>query len=881
MSREKVRREINYDNIPEVIKALDQWVLYDKSACPINAKTLTNGKTSDPTTWVSYETVVDTYKRALAGEYKDSERIIGIGFVFCGKNELIAIDLDNCIDKDGNLNKIATSLVKHTDTYVEKSPTGTGLHFIFKNPNQFNKISRTSFEMNGQDFEVYHDKRYFTITGNKLGESNDNITSNGAVMVIKKLNKYLGSIINRNNIASRVLTGNVNKDKTCSNTRFSRYTVLAIEHALTFIEGDSEGDWYNRYTRGIARAADENPEYHDELKAIWDKWSSLFDGYDEIKNDSRWERAKRETIDITIGTLFDDAKNVEPKGWVRQQVYEIQEVDDNGEIGIHKYTASSGIDTGEILIKEAEIDLDKIENLEKSKEENIEMWENITQKTIETAIAGSYLGDICNYFRMAMTDKDGKPLPLAMVFGKALALCGAILAAPSMEYKQKIATDKEDKKNENDETVEKAFKSGEVFDNYTVQRPRGIDNAKFVFGSAGGMTTNIFSLLLADSGAGKDVGGYVYNLAPDLFLTTGTMTPEGLLDSLPDNGNGILLLSEFESFLKPSTGERMGLKDCLTMLFNKGYFDQQLSRRNKGSEDRVIDYGYPSVIASLQPEVFKKYARTDYIVNGCLTRFLITHCKMPKTRYGPTSEIDKSLLKLAKEAVSHFYQLKGSVKPPKRYLDELYGMFEDSSVDNGLFCRLINEYAPKIACILQADAQTVTDDTWDRTSWILRDLFSQSYPFVSEVHTDDFLAIKAGRSDKIYQYILSYKEGCTLSQLNKCSTYKHTDNKDKCIQDLINGDLIKSYPVLSKGTSKPTTVLKAVINIQKNKKKIWQEKLFDPIQKFHIIDDKADHVENDNSLDFTIDDTPIPDNLYDGPDEPEGYDPFDEGGILG
>ena len=41
------------------------------------------------------------------------------------------LDVDSCIDKNGNLSPLAEKLLKSFDTFATKSPSGTGLHLYF------------------------------------------------------------------------------------------------------------------------------------------------------------------------------------------------------------------------------------------------------------------------------------------------------------------------------------------------------------------------------------------------------------------------------------------------------------------------------------------------------------------------------------------------------------------------------------------------------------------------------------------------------------------------------------------------------------------------------------------------------------------------------
>ena len=165
-----------YDNIPEELKSLPQWVGFFRISSkngkttkkPVNVRTLYGASTTNPDTWGTFEqAVLSIGKTARVGE--DTGIIEGIGFVFsppyCG------IDLDNVVDRDtGEINPEALDVVENMRSYTELSPSGTGLHIIYKgkiHPEW--KCKRGNALGDNTDLEMYQQGRYFTITGNIWG----------------------------------------------------------------------------------------------------------------------------------------------------------------------------------------------------------------------------------------------------------------------------------------------------------------------------------------------------------------------------------------------------------------------------------------------------------------------------------------------------------------------------------------------------------------------------------------------------------------------------------------------------------------------------------------------------------------------------------------
>lgn len=149
-----------YKNIPESLKKLNQWVCfkleynkkkgkYDK--IPKDPKTGYNAKANDPATWSDYQTAVNAVSKY---------GFDGIGIEFA--NGIFGVDLDNVV-KDGELTPEAQDIIKTLDSYTEYSPSGTGVHIICKG-------TIPPKDRRKGNVEMYSEGRFFTVTGNVLGE---------------------------------------------------------------------------------------------------------------------------------------------------------------------------------------------------------------------------------------------------------------------------------------------------------------------------------------------------------------------------------------------------------------------------------------------------------------------------------------------------------------------------------------------------------------------------------------------------------------------------------------------------------------------------------------------------------------------------------------
>lgn len=103
------------------------------------------------------------------------EAFKGIGFILEKSLGIVCIDLDHCIDDQGNVTPFAAGILKiignSGGTYVEYSPSHTGLHIWGYGELPSGKESgiRAKRQAEGVDIELYQDKRYMTVTGEPYG----------------------------------------------------------------------------------------------------------------------------------------------------------------------------------------------------------------------------------------------------------------------------------------------------------------------------------------------------------------------------------------------------------------------------------------------------------------------------------------------------------------------------------------------------------------------------------------------------------------------------------------------------------------------------------------------------------------------------------------
>jgi putative DNA primase/helicase len=148
------------ENIPEELKFRPQWVVWKAEGekpdkVPYSAKTGRKASSTNLLTWSTFQEALEAYED---GDYS------GVGFMFCSGDRYAGIDLDGCVDENGEIAVWALEIVRYFDSYTELSATGHGLHVIVRGdvPNR-----------RKDDVEVYSSKRFFTVTGHVVEVGGD------------------------------------------------------------------------------------------------------------------------------------------------------------------------------------------------------------------------------------------------------------------------------------------------------------------------------------------------------------------------------------------------------------------------------------------------------------------------------------------------------------------------------------------------------------------------------------------------------------------------------------------------------------------------------------------------------------------------------------
>jgi primase-polymerase (primpol)-like protein len=129
----KNRRVFAVENIPRSLQERSQWVCWKyiprpngkPTKLPFNANKGGQAISNDPNTWTTFNRAFDAFKRDTT--------YAGIGYVFLQDAPYTGIDLDDCLDEQGEFIR-GQEIVDRIDTYCEVSPSGTAVKMILEGP---------------------------------------------------------------------------------------------------------------------------------------------------------------------------------------------------------------------------------------------------------------------------------------------------------------------------------------------------------------------------------------------------------------------------------------------------------------------------------------------------------------------------------------------------------------------------------------------------------------------------------------------------------------------------------------------------------------------------------------------------------------------------
>lgn len=167
----------NIDQMPLKLRRQPQWVCYKSVAkadgktdkIPIDPKTGKTASVSNPETYTDFSTAINYYR--------NGNGVAGVGFVFTDKDEFAGVDLDDCINEQGELKDWARTILDGMKTYAEVSPSGKGIKLFMTG-----SVPKAIAD-HKRGIEIYDRGRFFTVTGNWWRDSPSTIEDCGKALL--------------------------------------------------------------------------------------------------------------------------------------------------------------------------------------------------------------------------------------------------------------------------------------------------------------------------------------------------------------------------------------------------------------------------------------------------------------------------------------------------------------------------------------------------------------------------------------------------------------------------------------------------------------------------------------------------------------------------
>lgn len=177
---------VNFNNIPDEMKNSRRWVLwkFEKRGEKWTKIPYTPWKkkasSTNPDDWSAFEDALKSYE---TGAFD------GVGFVLGAddKKNWLGVDLDNVIKNSDWVNEELKELAYSTGSYMELSPSKTGVHIIGFGKKVSNRCRK---KMGNSELEIYDGGRFFTITGDVL---NDGKLREFSKEILEKIDAMLSS----------------------------------------------------------------------------------------------------------------------------------------------------------------------------------------------------------------------------------------------------------------------------------------------------------------------------------------------------------------------------------------------------------------------------------------------------------------------------------------------------------------------------------------------------------------------------------------------------------------------------------------------------------------------------------------------------------------
>jgi primase-polymerase (primpol)-like protein len=134
--------------VPAELKTRDRWVRRSADKVPLRADTGRPASSTDPATWAAH------------AEAARSPYGTGLGYVLADGDGIVVLDLDHCLDGEQLAPWAARILEACPPTFVEVSPSGTGLHIWGRGRIERGRRIRRE---DGAHIEAYSSGRYIAL----------------------------------------------------------------------------------------------------------------------------------------------------------------------------------------------------------------------------------------------------------------------------------------------------------------------------------------------------------------------------------------------------------------------------------------------------------------------------------------------------------------------------------------------------------------------------------------------------------------------------------------------------------------------------------------------------------------------------------------------
>jgi len=149
--------------IPQTLKQLPRWILWKLETRDENQTKVpyridgVKASPTNPSDWTDFATACRAF---------DPGKHSGLGFVLKREDNIVCIDLDNCIGNDGQICDEAVNIVRIMNSWTEISQSGKGLHIFVRGAKPTDRARATPREF--KSLEIYDHARYIAMTGNHL-----------------------------------------------------------------------------------------------------------------------------------------------------------------------------------------------------------------------------------------------------------------------------------------------------------------------------------------------------------------------------------------------------------------------------------------------------------------------------------------------------------------------------------------------------------------------------------------------------------------------------------------------------------------------------------------------------------------------------------------